>query len=93
MQICYIPPVVTSTSKNLLQTTIENAITNTIVTPFKAWCYATISKGIMLAEWGLIFGCAVGIIFWICGIDEGKKTTIVCALIYIGLQIVKVVFM
>lgn len=93
MQISYIPPVVASTSKNILQTTIESAITNTIVAPFKEWCYATISKGIMLAEWGLIFGCAVGVIFWICGIEKGKKTTIVFALVYIGLQIVKVVFM
>lgn len=92
MQISYIPPVATS-SKNFLQATIENAITNTIVIPLKTWCYEIVSKGIVLAEWGLIFACSFGIIFWICGIEKGKKTTIVCALIYVGLQIVKVVFM
>lgn len=93
MQISYIPSVTNSTSKNILQSTIENAINNTIVLPFKHWCYEVASKGIMLAEWGLIFGCAVGIIFWICGVEKGKKTTIVCTLIFIGLQVVKVVFM
>lgn len=94
MQITYIPPVLaTSAPKNFLQIAVENAITNTIVNPLKEWCYTTISKGIMLAEWGLIFTCATGVIFWICGIEKGKKTTIVCALIFIGLQIVKVVFM
>ena len=93
MQISYIPPIATTTSKSFLQSTIESAINNTIVVPFKCWCHETISKGIMLAEWGLIFGCAVGVIFWICGIEKGKKTTIVCALVFIGLQVVKVVFM
>ena len=92
MQISYIPPV-TASSNNFLQNTIENAINNAIVTPFKNWCYEVISKTLMLAEWGIIFGCATGIILWICGIEKGKKTTIVCALIFVGLQIVKVVFM
>lgn len=93
MQISYIPPVVSSDSKNLLQTTIESAINNSIVVPFKHWCYDVASKGIMLAEWGLVFGSAVGIVFWICGVEKGKKTTIVCALIFIGLQVIKVVFL
>lgn len=91
MRISYIPSVAASTTKNIIQSTIENAINNTIVVPFKSWCFEAISKTVMLAEWGLIFGCAVGIIFWICGIEKGKKTTIVCALIFIGLQIIKVV--
>lgn len=93
MQISYIAPVTTSGNNNFLQKTIENAINNTIVTPFKSWVYEVTSKTIMLAEWGLIFGCAAGIIFWICGVEKGKKTTISCALIFIGLQVVKVVFM
>ncbi|MBE6021698.1 MAG: hypothetical protein E7231_00530 [Cellulosilyticum sp.] len=92
MQISYIPPVTTS-SNNFLQSTIEKAINNAIVNPFKLWVYEITSKTMMLAEWGLIFGCAVGVILWICGVEKGKKTTIVCALIFVGLQIVKVVFM
>lgn len=92
MQISYIAPV-KANANNLLQSTIEKAITNTIITPFKAWVYEFTSKTIMLAEWGLILGCAAGIIFWICGIEKGKKATIVCALVFIGIQVLKVVFM
>lgn len=94
MQITYIPPAINSlSSKGIIQSAIESAITNTIVVPIKAWCHEVATKGIMLIEWGLIFACAWGIIFWICGLEKGKKTAIVCALIYIGLQIVKVVFL
>lgn len=93
MQITYIPPTIASPSKNIIQSAIESAITNTIVVPLKNWCYEFVSKGVILTEWGLMFGCAWGIIFWICGVEKGKKTAIICALVYIGLQIVKVVFM
>lgn len=93
MQISYIPPVATTTSKGVIQSAIESAINNTLVIPFTNWCKEVTYKCTMLAEWGLIFGCAVGIIFWICGIEKGKKTTIVCALVFIGIQVLKVVFM
>lgn len=93
MQITYIPPTLASPSKGIIQSAVENALTNTIIVPLKNWCYEVTTKGLVLAEWGLMFGCAWGIIFWICGVEKGKKTAIVCALVYIGLQIVKVVFM
>lgn len=101
MKISYIPQVVsnvkelpgTEAAKGFLQNAIEDAISNSIVIPFKNWCYEVTTKSLMLAEWGLIFGCAFGIIFWICGIEKGKKTAKVCTIIFLGVQIFKVVFL
>ena len=101
MRISYIPAV-SNVPENLpgtiaagkqLETSIANAITASIVEPFKAWISEVTTKALVLSEWGCILTCATGIILWICGIEKGKQITKVSAIVFVGLQIFKVVFL
>lgn len=103
MKISYIPPVspIAETTNslpfampsNIISNAIEQAIHHAIIDPAKAWLWKTSVKILLIAEWGCIIGCAIGIVMLIVGLRSGSKVSKVCFLTHFGLQIVKVVLL
>lgn len=82
---------ITETSGSIIQTAIEKAIQNTIVIPFKNWCFGLWSGFMVVSHYVCLLTAMGGVIFYICGIEKGKKVAIVAMLSYLGLQILNFV--
>lgn len=95
MKISYIPVVATATTSTIekveemgwLQEIIHNAIQSAIVDPFTNWCTDVWINFMNASHYICLFTAIGGVIFWICGIEKGKKVAIVATLTYVGLRI------
>ena len=72
----------------IIQSAIEKAIQNTIVIPFQNWCVNLWSGFIALSHYVCLFVAIGGVIYYICGIEKGKKVAIVSVLVYVGFQLI-----
>lgn len=76
-----------SVTSGMIETAIQNALRNTIITPFQTWALNTWIKFVGVSYFVCLGVAMVGGITYIVGIDKGKKIAILATVTYLGVQL------
>ena len=91
MKISYMPPTVcavTATAdQGIIEKAISNAIQNTIVIPFKNWCFDVWTGFVDVSLPACTCISLISLIFYMCGIKKAKDYVIIPIIVYLFIQI------